>query len=166
MKKQLTAALAAFSFSAAAMATTAQFNIGGGVSNIEENGDKGALNLGVDFYNNPSGLQFGLGADMIYSDAEGVYKKNTSFDFSLLAGFDLRDVGMPVAVHGGVGYGFAKIMDGERMNGMVYGGNIELSFSDDFGVGIEYKVQDYEIDVSDGIPANTTNTLGYIFLRN
>jgi len=143
-------------------------NIGGGVSNIEDSGNKAAFTLGYDLAKTLSnGLEAGLAFDLIYSDAGEGYKTNMSGDIGLLIGYDFSTTfDVPIVLRGAVGYGYGVIMDTESMSGMVYSAAAEYELNKHFGFGAEYKVQDFEIDLAGSTaPAKTTNVLAYFYFR-
>jgi len=139
----------------------------GGTSQIENSTSTFVFGTGVDLVKTfRGGIEFGVEIETLYSNNKN-YNTNIGADLSCLFGYNFQNMSnIPVAIRMGVGYGLGTVENSYTQSCLVYQAGAEYEFSQKFGAGVKYKVQDFEIDLPAGkSDANTQNILFYLYFR-
>ena len=139
----------------------------GGDSKIEDSDSTFVFGTGIDLVKTfNSGFELGIGVEALYSNNKD-YNTNVGADLSFLFGYNFQNRSdVPMAIRMGVGYGLGTIENSLTQSGLVYQVGAEYEFSQSFGTGLKYKIQDFEIDLPVGTSdADTKNILMYLYFR-
>jgi len=167
MRYKLRILLATLLLSSNLFAGGSHIQILGGTSQIEDSNSTFVFGTGIDLVKTfRSGIESGVSVEALYSNNKD-YNTNVGTDISFLFGYNFQKrSNVPVSVRMGIGYGLGTIEDSLTQNGLVYQVGAEYEFSQKFGAGIKYKVQDFEIHLPVGkSDANTQNILVYLYFR-
>jgi len=138
-----------------------------GSSKVENLGSTFVFGTGIDLVETlHSGFEFGIGGDALYSNNKD-YNTNLGVDFSLLLGYNFKNrSNIPLAIRTGIGYGLGTVRSEFTQSGIVYQVGMEYDFSKKFGIGLKYKIQDFEISLANSTEqANTKNSLLYFYFK-
>ncbi len=167
MKHKFKTLLAILFLSSNLFAGGSHIQLLGGASQIEDSDSTFVFGTGIDLVKTfDNGFESGLGVEVLYSNNKD-YNTNVGADLSFLFGYNFQNSSnIPIALRLGVGYGLGTIEDSLTQSGLVYQIGAEYEFSQSFGAGIKYKIQDFKIDLLVGTAdANTKNTLVYLYFR-
>jgi len=138
-----------------------------GTSQVENSDSTFVFGTGIDLVKtSKSGIELGIGVEALYSNNKN-YNTNLGVDLSFLLGYNFQNKSnLPLALRVGVGYGMGTIENFYTQDGLVYQIGAEYEFSHKFGMGVKYKIQNFEIDLPVGTAnANTKNILMYLYFR-
>ena len=167
MKYKLKISLLTLLLTSSLFAGGSHIQLLGGTSQIEDSDSNFVFGTGIDLVKTfKSGIELGIGVEALYSNNKD-YNTNVGADLSFLFGYNFQNKSnVPVALRMGVGYGLGTIEDSLTQSGLVYQIGAEYEFSQNFGAGMKYKIQDFVIDLPVGIAdANTENILMYLYFR-
>ena len=167
MKHKLKISLLTLLLTSTLFAGGSHIQLLGGTSQIENSDSTFVFGTGIDLVKTfNSGFEAGISVEALYSNNKD-YKTNVGADLSFLFGYNFQiKSNVPVALRMGVGYGLGTIEDSYSQSGLVYQIGAEYEFSEKFGAGMKYKIQDFSIDLPIGTAdANTKNALVYLYFR-
>jgi len=167
MKHKLKISLVTLLLTSSLFAGGSHIQLLGGTSQIEDTDSTFVFGTGIDLVKTfRGGIELGVGVEALYSNNKD-YNTNVGADLSLLVGYNFQNKSnLPIAIRMGVGYGLGTIEDSLTQSGLVYQVGAEYEFSEKFGAGIKYKIQDFEIDLPVGtLNANAKNILMYLYFR-
>jgi len=167
MKYKLKISLLTLLLTSSLFAGGSHIQLLGGTSQIEDSDSTFVFGTGIDLVKTfRGGIELGVGVEALYSNNKD-YNTNVGADLSFLFGYNFQiKSNVPVALRMGIGYGLGTIEDTYSQSGLVYQIGAEYEFSEKFGAGMKYKVQDFEIDLPVGTAdANTKNALVYLYFR-
>jgi hypothetical protein len=167
IKSKLKKSLLTLLFTSSLYAGGSHIQLLGGTSQVEDSDSAFVFGSGLDLVKTfNGGVELGVGVEVLYSDNEK-YSSNMGADLSFLFGYNFQKKSdIPLAIRMGIGYGMGTIEDSYTQDGLVYQVGAEYEFSQKFGCGVKYKIQDFEIDLPVGTAdANTKNTLVYLYFR-
>ena len=167
MKHKFKILLAILLISSNLFAGASHIQLLGGTSQIEESDSTFVFGTGIDLVKTfKGGIELVIGVEALYSNNKD-YDTNVGADLSFLFGYNFQNKSnVPIAVRMGVGYGLGTIEDSLTQSGLVYQIGVEYEFSQNFGAGMKYKIQDFMIDLPVGTAdANTENILMYLYFR-
>jgi len=167
MKYRIKTLLIILFYSSNLLAGGSHIQLLGGTSQVKNSDSTFAFGTGIDLVKTfNSGFELGVGVEALYSNNKD-YNTNVGADLSFLFGYNFQNrSNMPISIRMGVGYGLGTIEDSYSQSGLVYQIGAEYEFSEKFGAGMKYKIQDFSINLPVGTAdANTKNALVYLYFR-
>ena len=164
--KKILLAITSLVLTATLSASGSHINLYGG-SSSQINSESGyTFGTGYDFiFTKPkaTAIEIGLGLDVLYNSVKNDHSYNG--DLSLLIGFKKNSF----AVRTGVGYGIGSGTISQKdftQSGLVYSAGAEYDFTNRIGIGLKYKVQDFDMEFTNTTQnGKTKNVLMYFYFR-